>query len=164
MNNFILENIDKLKGIFKIVGGMFISYLLVVLVVPILFLNNSPDVNIETIARLGESPSKMRVFFASLFAFSDSSQLDRQIEDFKQKTGAVEEPIPETEQTRADYSDAYTKNPVPGAVYEYKAKGVAMTEDKKNNQTVLRIDPGTNVIHKRFTLPDGRTINVMIPE
>lgn len=165
---------SKFSQLLKIIGGLSISYVIVIFFGPKLFINNTPTINKAYIASirewpnsLRELPSKTSVLVASLFRFSDSSKTaeeqQRQIEKFKQDTGAVEVAFSQTEQQQAIAAIVKTENPIPNAVFNYLSKGVAAAPSE-NGGVVLRFDPTTGKNVRQFTLKDGRVIQIMTGE
>jgi hypothetical protein len=146
----------------KIFIAMGIAYLFVISFGTRLFERNSPKINMQYIASLRELPSKAKVTIASIGSIFSKKSTDTQIEEFKQKTGAIEVAIPDEEKKTLITTTGKTENPVPNAVFNYISQGVAAAQPSEGSGTVLRIDPKTNIEYKRYQRKDGTFIDIMI--
>jgi len=156
----------KLFNLIKTTFGMLAAYLLVVLMGSNIFLKNSPKINMEYIASLRETPSKISTYLSSLGSqFGNRDKiLQEEIETLKKETGVVEIAISTDEQKKLADSISQSSNPLPNAIFNYVSRGVAASVDEKSKQGVVRIDPSTNIKYKRFSRPDGTFLDVMIVE
>jgi hypothetical protein len=160
---------SKLFEFLKIWSAMLAAYIVVATVGGKLFMTNSPKLNMEYIASLREIPSYTKVqvsSLASLFTNKDKA-VQKQVDELKKQTGAVEVAVSKEEQKTLVDSMGHKTNPVPEAVFNYVAKGVAVTAKSAKaegvqEQVVLRIDPETNIQYRRFQRPDGTFLDVMI--
>lgn len=154
----------KLTELLKIGGTLLFSYLLVSIISPRFFINNTPQVDVQYIASLRdgvrEAPSKAKVFMASLFTPKNSAkQVEIQIEEFKKETGATEVAFSPVEETKLAETVMQTTNPVPNAVFNYMSKGVAASEPDTQGNVVIRFEGETKI--REFTLKDGRIVRIM---
>lgn len=156
--------IKNIQNIGKIILSLTLSYLLAIVIDRSLFLDNSPQINKQFIASLQETPSRVEVYLSSIPLLFQQDNLQKQIDDYKKKTGAVEVAVSTVEQQKVQDSLAQTTNPAPNALFNYISTGVAASTPDKQGEVVLRLDPQTqkNIEYKRFTRPDGSTLDIMI--
>lgn len=156
--------IQKFQNIGKIGISLVLSYLVAMVVGKNLFLGNSPQINMQYIASLRETPSRVKVYLSSLPSMFQSNDVQKKMDEFKQKTGAVEVAVTKEEQQKQVAAVAQTTNPAPNALFNYVSKGVAASAPDKQGEVVLRLDPETqkNIEYKQFTRPDGTVLNILI--
>lgn len=157
---------SKFFELLKIGGGMFAAYIFVVIVGARLFMPNSPEINMQYIASLREIPSYTKVQLASLGSLfkNKDAVIQKEVDTFKKKTGAVEIAVSKEEQKTLVDSVGQTTNPAPNAVFNYMSKGVAASAPDAQGKVILRVDENTqqNIKYKQFTRPDGSVLEIMI--
>jgi hypothetical protein len=154
----------------QIGGAMLAAYIFVATIGSSLFMSNSPKLNMEYIVSLREIPSYAKVqvsSLASLFTNKDKA-IQKQVDELKQKTGTVEIAVSKEEQKKIAESIGQKTNPAPGAVFEYVAKGIAVTAKSAKaegvSEKIYRFDPGTktNFVRKKSSSSPTGYIEVMI--
>jgi hypothetical protein len=157
---------QKIIEIIKIGFGLVLAYIFVIIVGNILFLNNTPQINMQYIASLREIPSYVGTQLASLSTMFENKDalIQNNVAQLEKQTGATEIPISSDEQKTMVDSVAQTTNSAPNAIFNYVSQGVAASAPDTNGQVILRFDPKTqqNIEYKRFKRPDGTYIDIMI--
>lgn len=156
----------KLITLLKICGALLTSYFIVTFFGTKLFVDNTPTIDMQYIASFREAPSLVSVYISSLGSlFSNpDKEIQKQVDEYKKETGAVEVAVSEEEQKTLVDSMSNPENPVPNAVFNFVSKGVAASAPDKNGKVILRMDENTkkNIQYKRFTRKDGTTLDIMI--
>jgi len=153
---------SKIIVLLKIAGGMLVSYLVVATIGTQLFEVNSPKINMQYIASLRETPSKVWVSIASLGSMFNRPDTQKQMEEFAKKTGATEIAVSAEELKTVAKSLENTTNPLPNAVFNYVSQGVATAKAAEEGEIIMRIDPKTNIEYRRFIRKDGTVLEIMI--
>jgi len=146
----------KNKGIFfiKTLGLILIAFFISTFLIKNLFLANTPKINTAFIAKLKQTPS--------LIASLPSKLLDSLTKNPSTNKVAsnVREQVVKKEEASKVISSLHPITPPPNAIFKAVSKGVSAAE-QDNGQVILKIEKGTQYKVRRFTLSDGRTIDIV---
>ncbi len=137
-----------------------------IIVIPHILATAATIERIQLKVEFGGLQTEPTVEITEIIKEEDAAKTQQKIDEYKKKTGAVEIAVSKEEQKVLTESMGQKTNPVPDAVFNYISKGVAVTAKSAQadevNEVVLRVDPETQVEYKRFTRPDGTTLDIMI--
>lgn len=157
---------SNIVTLFKICGALVLAYVLVVIINPRLFVDNSPVINKQFIASFREAPSYISVQFSALaylFHNKNKAVLD-EVSTIQKEVGGTEVELTSDEKAQLVNASGSKTNPAPNAVFNYVSQGVAASEIDTQGHVVLRMDASTqqNMEYRRFTRSDGTTLDVLI--